>query len=231
MKNLFAALSLAILPLAHAADEPAAPLETQMESLQLPADAAPEAHVADEKIYAVQSRLVPLRHRHEVSLLGGRTLIGESFLTSYTVGLAYHFNVTDRWSVDLSGSIYSNTLTDSGKRLIEAQNLYPDLRYLRSNVDLTATFRPFYGKIRFGAQSTVHFDQYVSLGASRLELNTETKPAIATDLGLSFWMKQGYSFRLGLRDYFYRYETTASAGSAWAQDLQAHLDFGYVFGG
>jgi outer membrane beta-barrel protein len=122
---------------------------------------------------------------------------------------------------------YFNQLSDSARELIQTRNLYPVMSYIRRTVEGNASFRTFYGKIRFTLANVIHFDQYLSLGGAKLALNDNvSRDALTWDAGFNFWLGRSMSAKLGLKDYVYK--DSPAFKSAWTQDLQAHLDLGYV---
>src|SRR5260221_172877 len=68
-------------------------LDSQLKSLNLPSNELP-AQVSAEKLYAVQSRFVPVDGRSELTMGGGNNFTPDSFINSgqFNLGYQYHLN-------------------------------------------------------------------------------------------------------------------------------------------
>lgn len=212
---------------AESSSEPAsAPtLESQLGELALPSNRAPAA-VSTERMYSVQNRLTPLARRSEFTLGGAKNFTPDDFLVSSEVRLGYNFHLSDRWSVGLSGSYVFNALSSAGERLLAYENLLPDSAFVRHRADALVTYNLFYGKFRLTMDEVFYFDQYLSLGAGYVDLNTGSSIAAVGDIGLALWLGRGTSVRLGVKDYFYRERLALS--TPMVHNVLAHLDVGVL---
>jgi outer membrane beta-barrel protein len=223
---LYAAIALVLA--ARSAHASTGSLSEELQSLSLPANEAP-VQLSQEKLYAVQTRFVPLRHRSELSIGGGEDFTGDSFLSTRDLNLGYRFHLSDRWSLAAAGSAVFNTLTGSGQRLLDSDGRLPDSAYAKWRADLTATYNVFYGKFRVSMDQVFYFDQYASLGAGAVGEPSGTQPAAVADLGFAFWIGRSGVVRLGLKDYYYKETRTLSA--SMGNNLYGHLEVGYLLGG
>ena len=103
------------------------------------------------------------------------------------------------------------------------------MTFTRARGNLLVTYQPFYGKIRFGMDSVVYFDQYLSLGGGVVDFSLGTRPAAVADVGFVFWLSKWGSVRVGLKDYFCN--EPRRNDSHYVNSVLGHLDFGLLFGG
>lgn len=218
----FVLFASALSASAFAAD---APLEQELESLSVPANQAPSV-VSQEKLYAVQGRYAPLRNRHELSLAGAKNFTADSFLSSQQLELGYRYYLSDRWFAGLNGSYVFNSFTEAANRIIQKEQLVPDVAYAKYRADVLAGFQPFYGKFRLTMDQVFYFDQYVALGAGLVGLDTGSTWAVVADVGFSFRFGRAWSFRLGVKDYFFEEQRRLS--KSWVHNLLGHLDVAMV---
>jgi len=202
-----------------------ASLEDQLKALDLANQ--PAAGVNKEKLYAVQTRNLPLKFKSEFNLGFGDNLTGDSFLSTQQLEVGYRFHFNDRWAVGLGYAWVNNTFKSDATTLRDAQGAIPDVPFATSRADLTVEFNTFYGKFRWSADSVSYFDQYVALGAGRIAQNTGSDTGAVADIGLAAWLGKWGSMRLGLKDYYYaEHYRTATQNT---NNLHAHLDMGYLF--
>lgn len=233
MKNLFVvimALSAVWAGGAWAAEDPN--LDQQLEELSTPTNELPPT-VTKEKLYSVQSRYVPLRHRHEFTLGGGKNFNTDSFITSNNLDLGYRFYLTDRWYLNLNGSYVFNDWSNGANRLISegaaTNSTLADVAFARYRADLLVGYNLFYGKFRVSMDQVFYFDQYVALGPGYVDMVLGNQAAAVAELGIVFWFGKSASLRFGLKDYFVKEIRTKSTG--WAHNMIGGLQVGYVFGG
>jgi outer membrane beta-barrel protein len=215
---------------AFAADQ--APDKTKKASLEdqlkaLDADNAAPAAASREKLYAVQTRYLPLHFKNEFTLGGASNLTPDSFLTTQQVEIGYHFHFNDRWSASVDQAWVNNTFKSDTNNLRTTDGALPNVPYATSRTDLMAEYNVFYGKFRWSAETVSYFDQYLAIGPGMVEQNTGATAAAVADAGFAFWLGKWGSARLGLKDYYYR-EQYAS-GAQFTQNIHAHMDFGYLF--
>lgn len=214
---------------AHAEGTAAGPsLEDQLRILELPENQAP-ANVTAERLYAVQTRYSPLTRRGEVGLGVARNLTVDSFLSSSELSGKYRFHFNDRWSLGLSGAYTFNSLSGAGQRLLELNQLLPDVSYVKGRADLTLGCNVFYGKFRLSLDQVFYFDQYVEIGAGRVWLDRGESTAAVAGAGFAFWAGRSASVRFGLKNYLFQEQRRLSSGLT--DHLLAHLDIGMMLGG
>jgi outer membrane beta-barrel protein len=217
-------------------------LDQQLDALQVPTNQAPPG-ISEEKLYAVQSRFVSLKNRHEFSLGGGRNFNSDSFVSSNNLEVGYRYYLNDRWFLSTSGSYVFNEWSSGAERLIaeaEAANkagktppitnaTLADVALARYRADLLAGYHLFYGKFRLSMDQVFYFDQYVALGPGYVDMRLGNQFAAVAEVGLVFWFGRNVSMRMSMKDYFVR-EVTEKGGS-WAHNIIGGLQVGYVFGG
>lgn len=217
----FAILALAIcIQSGHAAS-----LEEQLADLQTPANQAPGS-VGYEKFYAVQTRYSPLKNRFEFALGGAHNFNAPGWVSSSQGDLSIRFFINDRWFVSTTGSYAANYLSDSGKRLLEQRAMLPDVAFAQYRGDLMAGFHTFYGKLRLTLDTVLYFDHYVSIGPGVVALNTDTPWAVVGDTGFVFWFGKNFSWRFGIKDFFYKEIRMIS--TSYVHDIMGHMQIGYV---
>ena len=207
------------------AKSPQATLQEQLQALEstntLPAAAN------REKLYAVQSRYLPLRFKHEFTLGGASNLTPDSFLATQQFEVGYRFHFNDRWALGLNQAWVSNTFKDAVNNIRTADGAVPDVPFAYSRSDMMLEMNIFYGKFRWTAETVSYFDVYAALGPGMVRQNTGTTGAAVGDLGFAAWLGQWGSVRMGLKDYYYK--QTYRTGAQMAHNIHAHLDIGYIF--
>lgn len=203
-------------------------LEQQLNALNVPENQAPTL-VSTEKLYAVQSRYIQLGLRHELSIGGGKNFTSDSFIDSQNVDLGYRFYISNRWFLNLNGSLVFNDLSSGAQALYAREKLLPDVAFTRARVDLMLGYQLFYGKFRLTMDNVFYFDQYVSLGPAWIDMDKGADWGVAGELGFAFWFGKNFSFRLGLRDYFVR--EVRFKGADYFHNLIGMAQAGWVFGG
>lgn len=200
-------------------------LETELKALEVK-DAVPSAKLT-ERIYAVQSRATPLKHRVELTVAMAQNFGGTGFLdTIQTEGDAY-FHFTDRFSMAAGYAHVSNKFTSAAKNLEQKSGILPDVDYATSRMELRALYNLFYGKFRFTRNQSLSFDQYLGFGVAQHELRSGQTVGALGDFGFAFWFGQHVSMRLGVKDYYYREDRTLSQG--YSHNVHGYLQTGYIF--
>lgn len=211
------------------AQAPSAPsLEDQLSTLSLPPNEAP-LPMSSEKLYSVQTRFVDPTLRLEISANGGNRFSGDSFLRSQEVGGAVRFYITDRFYLQGAYSKVFNQLTATGDRFLAEENRLPDSAYASARADGQLGYNLFYGKFRLTMNSTMYFDHYVSLGGGQVQMATGWTPSFVGETGLALWATRNLTFRLGIKDYFYK--ETRLLSSSYEHNITGVLSIGWIFGG
>ncbi len=207
---------------------PARSLEEQLNSLGTPGNEAPVG-LTSEQLYAVQNRYAVLKHRHEISLGGGNNFSSSSFLASQGFDATYRFYLTDRWFLGLNGSLVFNEYSRDGQGLVDKNSIVPDVGVTKYRADLLVGYNLFYGKFRLTMDKVFYFDQYVGIGPGVVWLQTGRRAAAVGDVGFAFWFGRNFSFRIGVKDYFFDEQRLVSHGLV--HNFVGYLQAGYVFGG
>lgn len=221
-----------VAPQAAAAKDAEPSLDQQLEALSVPTNQALPG-VTEEALYSVQSRYVPLRHRHEISLAGGKNFNTDSFVNSHNIDLGYRFYLSNRWFLGLSGSYVFNDWSKGGDRLIQAQDVnnsqLADVAFARYRADLLAGYHLFYGKFRLSMDQVFYFDHYVAAGPGYVDWVLGNQFGAVAETGLVFWFGRNMSLRFSVKDYFVKEIRMKS--QSWAHNIIGGLQVGYVFGG
>lgn len=212
-------------PKADAGQTAVPSLEEQLKSLDS-ANQAPTT-VTNEKLYAVQTRYLPLKNKSEFSMGGALNHTPSSFLRTQQLHVGYRFHFSDRWSLGLAHAWVNNKLKADLETLKSKEGIVPLVPYAISRSDLMLEYHVFYGKFRWSAERVSYFDFYLGLGPGMVEQNTGTVGAGVGDLGFAFWLGRRGSARVGLKDYVYN--ETYPSGNVLTQNLHSHLDLGYLF--
>lgn len=237
MKALTLSLSLLLLtsltafgadaPVPEAAVKAVEPesLDSELQKLSTDANQAPGG-VTSEKLYAVQYRYAPLRHRHEFGLGGAKNFTPDGYTVSNQIDLAYRFYLSDKWFVGLSGSYVFNDLSQSGERLLKDTGILPDATFTKYRGDLALGYNLFYGKFRISMDEVFYFDQYLSIGPGLVRYETTSQWGVVGDVGFAGRFGKNFSVRIGLKDYFVKEVRRKSSGMV--HNLIGHLELGYL---
>ncbi len=202
-------------------------LDAELQRLATENNMAP-AGVSKEQLYAVQYRYVPLRHRHEVTIGGGRNFTPDSYTVSNQIDLTYRFYLSDKWFVGLSGSYVVNDLNSSGQRLLNEEKILPDATFTKYRGDLALGYNLFYGKFRLSMDEVFYFDNYVSIGPGVVQYDGMPKEfGVVGDIGFAGYFGKHVALRIGLKDYFVKEVRRKSQGMT--HNVIGHLDIGYLF--
>ncbi len=199
----------------------------QEELKELNSDNKAPAAVSREKLYAVQTRYLPLQYKGELTVSGGYNLTGDSFLSTTQFEAGYHFHFGDRWSVALHQAWVNNQFKEEAYNLRTVDHAIPDVPYSVRRSDLLVEYNLFYGKFRLGSDTVYYFDQFLALGPGLISQNNVTTGAAVADVGFAFWLGKWTSARLGLKDYYYN--EFYRSGKKATSNLHAHLDLGVLF--
>lgn len=222
MKRL-AVLVLLLPAFAYAA--PNRSLESELKQLEVK-DAVPSSKLT-ERIYAVQSRITPLKNRAELGVALAQNFGGSGFLDSSQWSVEGQFHFTDRLALAAAYSQVTNEFTGSAKNLEEKSGILPDIDYVKSRTEGRLLYNLFYGKFRFTRSQSLSFDQYLGLGYAQNELRSGTSGGPVGEFGFAFWFGQHVSVRLGAKDYYYNENRTLSQG--YAHNVHGYLQTGYLF--
>ena len=221
-------LIVATLFLSSAAFGATATLDSELDSLAIPADKGITS-TASDKVFAIQSRFSPLANRHELGFSAGKNLNIDGHLESNQWGGLYRYHITDRWAMGLNYFKVNNELSSSGKKLVNDRGILPDRDYLKSQTDVMAEYNLFYGKMRFDLEKVVYFDQYIAVGAGSAQLGSGNATAYVLDAGFAFWFGKRGGARIGLKNDFYTEKNLN--GSTNVHNMVGYLSFSLLLGG
>jgi outer membrane beta-barrel protein len=180
----------------------------------------------DDKLYAIQPRVMPLDKRFEVIIGGGQNLTGDGFLTTRQVSFEGRFHFNKLWSVGAAYGHVSNSWSPSAEGLIANQRLTPNVDRTNSRTEARVQYNLFYGKIRWLQDAITYFDQYWALGIASNQLNSGQSAGPLLDAGFAFWLPSWGSVHWGLKDYYY--EERTSFGPGYNHNLYVYLGLGFL---
>lgn len=177
---------------------------------------------SDQSYSVVQSRTYAKEKKIGVSLLGGPVLMDAwSSGFNFEGALSYYF--TERWGVELQGSVYSLDDNDATKNIFELSGS-PDFGRVTMFYGAVARWVPFYSKMSFMGNKVVYFDMSFGLGAglisydqqrqrttsdsTRIEVS-QTAPAIAFDVSQTYFITPKFAFRVDYKMRFFNEEIIA----------------------
>lgn len=202
-------------------------LEKKLDALNIPDDKVTTV-LSEDKLYIVNTRYSSLVNRHELTLQGGNNFTADSHLSTQQTALSYRYHLNSDWSAGARYSRYSNKLTSAGKRLFDDKKMLPDTDFALDSQELFVNYNTIYGKLRWNADTVVYFDQYIALGGGKIKLASGKKNLAFADLGLSFWLGNHMSTRVGFKNEFYQQKQLT--GSRNIHNGVGYIEFGYLFG-
>lgn len=232
MKKLNRYLQLAILTLglysfSSQAQQTGGDLEGKLDALNIPDDKVSPV-LSREQLYIVNTRYSSLINRHEFTIQGAYDFTADSHLDVSQAAASYRYHLNSDWSFGLRYTRYSNKLTGAGQRLLDDQRLVPDTDYALNAQEIFATYNTIYGKLRWSKDTVVYFDQYISIGAGKIELASGKTNLGLVDLGLAFWLGKHMSARMGVKNEFYN--QILRQGEDLQHNAMGYIEFGYLFG-
>lgn len=159
----------------------------------------------------VQERMVPRRHRLEISPEYSGTFAGDTYSRTQSLGLNLNYHFTPHWSVGVKYNHSFNRLTPEGEKMMnDAYNDYlnnptstsrlvPDMDYQKSETLALLSWYPIYGKMNVLDMGVVHFDLYTVAGAGQVELASGRASTATGGLGVGMWLTPNWSSRLEVR--------------------------------
>ena len=202
-------------------------LEKKLDALNIPDDKVTNV-LSEDKLYVVNTRYSSLVNRHEVTLQGANNFTADSHLSTQEAALSYRYHINSNWSLGLRYTRYTNKLTPAGKTLYENKQIVPDTDYALNGQELFVNYNTIYGKLRWTADTVVYFDQYIALGGGNVNLASGAKTLLFADLGLSFWIGNHMSSRIGFKNEFYKQHSLY--GDRNIHNGVGYLEIGYLFG-
>ena len=203
----------------------AASLDEKLDSLNIPDDKVTDL-LSEENLISVTGRYSSLRKRHELTIKGAHNFMADSHLQTRQVGASYRYHINSRFSLGASYTEYENKLTSAGKRLFDEQRLLPDSDFAVKSADGFINFNTVYGKFRLTSKQVVYFDHYIALGYGHIDLVAGETQSYNLDTGLSFWIGKHASFRLGVKNEFYRQRKINESKNV--QNSMGYIELGYL---
>ena len=203
-------------------------IEKKLDALNIPDDQVTPV-LSEDKLYVVNTRYSSLVNRHELTLQGANNFNADSHLSTQQAAVAYRYHLNGNWSFGMRYTRYTNKLTDAGNKLFNNQQILTETDFALNSQEAFINFNTIYGKLRWTSDTVVYFDQYIALGAGKVKLASGSKNLIFADLGLSFWIGEHISARLGLKNEFYKQHTLFS-GDRNMHNALGYLEIGYLFG-
>jgi outer membrane beta-barrel protein len=222
MKILFFAIILSVP--AFASDS----MTKNLEALNIPDDQISPT-ISRDKLFVLNTRYSSLTNRHEASIFGGNNFTAPSHMEQRAVGLTYRYHINPKWSVGLRHTEYYNNLNNSGKTLLGKEALVAETDFAKSSNEIFGSYNLFYGKMRMTHKTVVYFDQFISLGAGKIDLASGSTNSGILDLGIAFWMGSHMSARIGLKNEFYK-QTLLNGDNNNVHNANGYVEFGYLFG-
>jgi outer membrane beta-barrel protein len=141
--------------------------------------------------------------RHELSVQGGY-YVSDLLDGTFVVGAAYTYHLTEDVGVEASfgfsqvrSSVASQLEQDRGVTVLPKED-----RVYLAFTDLV--WSPLHGKMRFFADSIVHFDVYGALGVGIIDNATSLGAAGQAGLGMKVLLGRSWAWRIDVRDQLYR---------------------------
>jgi outer membrane beta-barrel protein len=152
----------------------------------------------------VVDRLFVKQARHELSLVGGY-YVSDLFSSTYAVGGAYTYHMTENTAVEMSAA-FTHANADVIRAIEEErmQVLDDDFATVKFFESLLL-WTPVYGKLRLGG-SIARFDIHLDAGVGVVDAPTSRGAAGVAGIGLKLFAGQALAFRLDARDHVFRQE-------------------------
>lgn len=200
-------------------------LSQKLDHLNVPEDQVTNL-LSEESLISVTGRYSPLILRHELSLKGGHNFMSDGHLQSRQAAALYRFHLNSRWSLGVSYQEYENKLSEAGEKLFDDQKILPDSDFAIKGVDIFVGLNTFYGKLRVTQRQIVYFDHFISIGYGHIALASGEEQVYTADTGLVFWLGKNTSFRLGMKNEFYRQKKLTQNTNA--HNAMGYLEVGYL---
>jgi len=141
--------------------------------------------------------------RHELTLQGGY-YVSDLLDGTYVVGAAYTYHLTEDVAVEASFG-FSQVRSTVAKRLEQDRSitvLPPEDRVFLVFTDLV--WSPLHGKLRFFADTILHFDLHFAAGVGVIDNATSFGAAGNFGMGAKMLLGKSWAIRLDVRDHVYR---------------------------
>jgi outer membrane beta-barrel protein len=158
--------------------------------------------------------------RHELTVYGGY-YVSDLLDGTYLVGAAYTYHLTEDVGVEASFG-FSQVRSSVAARLEQERGvavLPKEDRVYLAFTDLV--WSPIHGKMRFFADSIVHFDIHGAVGVGIIDNATSLGAAGQFGLGAKVLLGKSWAIRLDVRDHLYKQQVLQV--SQYVQDFSLTL--------
>jgi outer membrane beta-barrel protein len=141
--------------------------------------------------------------RHELTVQGGY-YVSDLLDGTFIVGLAYTYHLTEDAAIEASFG-YSQVRSAVARSLEQNKGvtiLPKEDRVYLAFTDLV--WSPIHGKLRFFADSIIHFDIHGAVGVGIIDNATSYGAAGQFGIGAKFFLGKSWAVRLDVRDHLYR---------------------------
>ncbi len=149
-------------------------------------------------------RVFVKRARHELSTVGGY-YVSDLFSSTYVVGAAYTYHMTESTAVELSGYL-THADADLMATLEAGRARVLDDDYARVMFgESVLVYSPIYGKLRLGG-AILHFDLHADLGVGVVDAPTSRGTTGVAGFGMKIFLGKAVALRIDARDHVFRQE-------------------------
>lgn len=200
-------------------------LSSKLDDLNVPDDKVTDL-LSEENLISVTGRYSSLDFRHEFSIKGANNFTSDSHLETRQLSGTYRFHLNSRWSVGASYHEYENKLSSAGERLFFEKAVLPDSDFAIKAADAFIGLHTVYGKLRLTSTQVVYFDHYINIGYGHVDLASGEQQMYTADTGFVFWVGKHGSFRLGVKNEFYRQQKLRESKNA--HNAMGYLEVGVL---
>jgi outer membrane beta-barrel protein len=175
--------------------------------------------LAKRRMRGAKERLFQQTNRHELTAWGGY-YVSDLFDGTYIVGGAYTYHMTEDFGVEATGA-YTRYTSAGGPELERTFAVLQGKDQQVAIFEALLVWAPLHAKMRFFADSIVHFDVFLDAGAGVVDSALSTGVAGVGGLGFKFFMGKATAIRLDFRDHVYQMNLLAQ--HEIANDLTATL--------
>lgn len=183
-------------------------------------EAEKAALIAKKRGRRIDQRDFTKSARHELTLQGGY-YVADLLEGTFVVGAAYTYHLTEDVGIEASFgySQVRSTVFDKLEADRGVQVLPPEDRVFLVFTDLV--WAPIHGKLRFFADTIIHFDIHGVAGVGVIDNATSFGAAGQIGLGAKFLLGKSWALRLDVRDQIYRQQVLRT--SEYVNDLSLTL--------
>lgn len=161
---------------------------------------------AKRRTRGTRERLVQKTNRHELSVRGGH-YVSDLFESTYAVGGAYAFHLTEDFAVEASG-LYTRVTSRAATELERVFEVLGDRSRAAAVFMTNLTYSPIYAKAQFGAR-IARFDVLFTAGLGVVDSALSSGVAGNAGVGFLFFMGKALALRIDVRNYIYRQQLLA----------------------